>query len=324
MIKNDELLNKKISIYMKKISSYFDSISSNLENYNTLNESIFNFNPTGDIAISLHNSYGNNLIHKHDFFEMIYVYSGECIQKIDNKEMILSKGNLCLINSKAYHSITTENDKNNIVFNFMFKKSFFSRYFLNLIGENDNLSSFLINYLFDESSAENYIILNISESNSIENIILSIINEFLDEGPGFRSILESLYVILFIEISRNKTNITPNISVKNHTSNKFNKIIDYLETNFATTNLQETAKYFHYHPNYLSKEIKRNTNKTYSQILQNIKLKQACFYLSKTDLSPQEIIERIGYTELSYFYHIFKKNFGLTPMEYRKRYKRLR
>ncbi|NMM65209.1 helix-turn-helix transcriptional regulator [Clostridium sp. P21] len=53
-------------------------------------------------------------------------------------------------------------------------------------------------------------------------------------------------------------------------------------------------------------------------ILQNIKLKQACFYLSKTNLSVQEIIEKVGYSGSSHFYHIFKKNFTLTPNEYRK------
>lgn len=135
---------------MDKLSTYFDFISTNIGNYNLLNESIFTFNPTGDIAISLHNSNGNNLFHKYDFFEMVYIYSGKCIQKIDNRKMILSEGELFLVKTKAHHAIITENDENNILFNFMFKKSFFSRYFLNLIGENDSLSSFLINYLFDE------------------------------------------------------------------------------------------------------------------------------------------------------------------------------
>lgn len=321
--KKDFLLDKKIRNYMDKLSTYFDSISPNIENYNVLNESIFTFNPTGDIAISLHNSNGNNLFHKHDFFEMIYIYSGKCIQKIDNKEMILSEGELFLVNTKAHHAIITENDEDNILFNFMFKKSFFSRYFLNLIGENDSLSSFLINYLFDESSKDTYLIFNLEQSNSIEKILILIINEFIDERPGFRSVLESLYIILFIEISRNTSINSSSLKKTTEKSAKFNKIIAYLEENFASTNLQETAEHFHYHPNYLSKEFKKNTNKTYSEILQNIKLKQACFYLSKTNLSIQEIIEKVGYSELSHFYRIFKKNFTVTPNEYRKQVQNL-
>lgn len=312
-------LDKKIHIYMDKLSTYFDSVSLNSENYNILNESIFNFNPTGDIAITLHTYHGNNIFHKHDFFEMIYVYSGKCTQIIDNKEMILSEGQLCLVNSKAYHAIITENDENNILFNFIFKKSFFSRSFLNLIGENDALSSFLINYLFDESSKETYLVFNTIKSDSLEKILLSIIHEFIDELTGFRSVLESLYVILFIEISRNNSSMKfDNLIKTNEKPTKFNEIMNYIEENFSTTNLQETAIHFHYHPNYLSKEIKKYTNKTYSEILQNTKLKQSCFYLSKTNLSVQEIIEKVGYSELSHFYHIFKKNFGITPSEYRK------
>lgn len=319
---NEMLLNEKIHMHMEKLSEYFDSNSLNPESYNILNESIFNFNPTGDIAISLHNTFGNNLFHRHDFFELIYIHSGQCTQKIDNKEMTLSKGELCLVNSKAYHSISTENDDDNIIFNFMFRKSFFSRYFLNLIGENDALSSFLINYLFDESSKDTYLIFNIDQSDKIDGIILSIINEFLDERAGFRSVLESLYVILFIEVSRNNLVKADSILKTTNKSSKFNEIMNYIEEHFATTNLQGTASHFHYHPNYLSKEIKKNTSKTYSEILQNIKLKQACFYLSKTNLSVQEIVEKVGYSELSHFYHIFKKNFTITPSEYRKQFQK--
>ncbi|MBP2033541.1 AraC-like DNA-binding protein [Clostridium algifaecis] len=318
MINNKPLLDKKIQDYMNKVSARFNSVFLNSKTFNAFDESVFDFNPPGDIAVNLHNSHGNNLFHRHDFFEMIYIYSGKCIQKIDNKEMILSKGELCLVNSKAYHAIITENDEDNILFNFMFKKSFFSRYFLNLIGENNALSSFLINYLFDENSRDTYLVFDTAQSDSLKKIIFLIINEFIDERPGFRSVLESLYVILFIEISRNSSKKSNNLLKTNEKAAKFNEIMNYIEENFATTNLQETAIHFHYHPNYLSKEVKKHTNKTYSEILQNIKLKQACFYLSKTNLSVQEIIEKVGYSESSHFYHIFKKNFTMTPNEYRR------
>lgn len=319
MLKDNKLLiDKKIRSYMKKLSKYFDSLSYDSDNDRILNDSIFNFNPTGDIAIGIHSCRVPQTTHRHDFFEMVYIYSGKCTQNIDSTEMVLKKGELCLINTKAKHKIITENDEDNILFNFMFKKSFFTNYFLNLICENNTVSSFLINYLFDENSESNYLIFNISQSETIDKIILLIINEFLDERPGFRSILESLYVILFIEISRHST-INNSSFTDNRKSNKFNEIMNYLEENFAATNLQETAKYFHYHPNYLSKEIKEITNKTYSEILQNIKLKHACFYLAKTSLSIQDIISKVGYSELSHFYRIFKKNFTLTPNEYRRK-----
>ena len=310
-------LDKKIHKYMNDLSPYLSSTFSVSENFDILNESIFKYNPAGDIAISLHTSHGNNIFHKHDFFELIYIYAGKCIQKIDNKEMTLSEGQLCLLNSNAHHAIISENDETNIIFNFMFKKSFFTRSFINLIGQNDALSSFLINYLFDESSKETYLIFNTTKSDYLESIIFYIINEFIDKRQGFRNILESLYVILFIEISRNNTNKYNTIIDINENAVKFNAIMNYIEDHFSSTNLKETAMYFHYHPSYLSKKIKEYTNKTYSEILQNIKLTQACFYLSKTNLSVQEIIEKVGYSELSHFYHIFKKNFEMTPNEYR-------
>ena len=62
MIKDNKvLLNKKIYKHMDKLLNYFKSISRNPDAYIILNESIFNFNSTGDIAITLHTNYGKKL-----------------------------------------------------------------------------------------------------------------------------------------------------------------------------------------------------------------------------------------------------------------------
>lgn len=267
-------LNIKIKNYMKIKcnSSEFKNIMSKFKNTAVLDNSIFMLNPSGDIAMLPHNFQGNSVLHKHDFFELIYVHSGKCAQIIDDKEFILNEGQLCLINTKARHSVTTENDEDNIVFNFMFKKSFFSRHFLNLINENNVLSSFLINYFFEENSKKTHLILNTYTYEHLKQILFKIIIEFIDENLGFRSIIESLYIILFIEIARNSSHTTNGIFKDKKRHIKINEILIYVEENYCTTNLEKTAHHFHYHPAYLSKAIKSATNKTYSEIIKQTKL----------------------------------------------------
>lgn len=316
-------LNNKIKNYMKIKchSSEFENIMCKFKNTQVLEDSLFMLNPSGDIAMMLHDFQGNSFLHKHDFFELIYVYSGKCVQIIDDKEFILNEGQLCLINTKAIHSVTTENDEDNIVFNFLFKKSFFSRHFLNLINENNVISSFLINYFFEENSKKTHLILNTYKYESLKQILFKIIIEFIDENLGFRSIIESLYVILFIEIARNNLYTANIVSDDKKRHIKINEILMYLEQNCCRTTLEKTAQHFHYHPAYLSKAIKSATNKTYSQIIKEMKLKTACFYLTKTNMSLKQILERVGYKELSHFHHIFKKEFNMTPSQYRNKFR---
>ena len=44
----------------------------------------------------------------------------------------------------------------------------------------------------------------------------------------------------------------------------FGTILRYMGENYATCNLKTTAKYFNYHPDYLSSMFKKITNQTFT------------------------------------------------------------
>lgn len=52
--------------------------------------------------------------------------------------------------------------------------------------------------------------------------------------------------------------------------------------------------------------------------LRNLRLKHAAELLLKSDIAVGEIAELSGFNRLPYFFHTFKKCFGITPQEYRK------
>ncbi|WP_242871169.1 helix-turn-helix domain-containing protein [Pseudobutyrivibrio sp. YE44] len=45
----------------------------------------------------------------------------------------------------------------------------------------------------------------------------------------------------------------------------------------------------------------------------------AAYLLTNTELPVTDISADVGYNNFSYFYKIFKKEFGMTPKEYRKK-----
>ncbi|NQX67452.1 AraC family transcriptional regulator [Paenibacillus alba] len=71
-------------------------------------------------------------------------------------------------------------------------------------------------------------------------------------------------------------------------------------------------------PIYISRVYKQNTLKAVVDVINTMRMERAKGLLKQSDLSIADIAERIGYTNSSYFYRMFKKNFGVTPTDYRK------
>ncbi|MEG2652254.1 MAG: AraC family transcriptional regulator, partial [Ruthenibacterium sp.] len=59
------------------------------------------------------------------------------------------------------------------------------------------------------------------------------------------------------------------------------------------------------------------TGNTFNVLLQQKRLDKATRLLRDTKLSVQEIISAVGYENTSYFYRIFRAQFGVSPKEYR-------
>lgn len=83
----------------------------------------------------------------------------------------------------------------------------------------------------------------------------------------------------------------------------------------------EIGAIFGYHPFYISRMLKERKGMTLRQYIIAYRLKQAKRLLELTDKSAAEIAEECGFTDASYFAKTFKSAFGITPKEYRNRFK---
>ncbi len=96
--------------------------------------------------------------------------------------------------------------------------------------------------------------------------------------------------------------------------------IDFMEQNFAKhLVLKDIAEYVNFSPIYFHKEFTLCTGKTPHAFLCEKRMEAAKSYLLTTDRSINEIVEKCGFSSVSYFDYSFKKEFGVTPLEFRKR-----
>lgn len=96
------------------------------------------------------------------------------------------------------------------------------------------------------------------------------------------------------------------------------KIVYYLHKHYAEDlTLDKVAGEFHYNKTYLSQLLSFDGT-TFSDLVGEIRVYNACKLLKTTELSIEEIAEKVGFKSNETFYRTFKKFRKMTPNEYRK------
>lgn len=95
------------------------------------------------------------------------------------------------------------------------------------------------------------------------------------------------------------------------------RIVGYMSEHLDTSTLQGIGTHFSYHPTYVSNLLKKETGRTFSAILRELRMTRAAALLSGTTLSIEEIAAMLGYASSSNFYKAFKEQYRMTPREWR-------
>ena len=97
-----------------------------------------------------------------------------------------------------------------------------------------------------------------------------------------------------------------------------NYVIDHIN---ETMLLKEVCREIGLSPDYLSRELKRQTGYSFPQMVNHAKILKARTLLETTDRSVTEIACQLSFSSPNQFATSFKKACGMTPAEYRKAYR---
>ena len=96
------------------------------------------------------------------------------------------------------------------------------------------------------------------------------------------------------------------------------QVLELIRSSKGNISLNECADQLSYHPNYLSKVLKREKGVTFTDIVNEEKMTQAKYMLLTTEYSVAEISEKLQYTNVQNFIRFFKNHEGVTPAAFRK------
>lgn len=153
--------------------------------------------------------------------------------------------------------------------------------------------------------------LKLDTANTFDSNLLS--EEILDKFNSIDEIVSYLYTTIIEALKLEKV-------ADMNCKNKIRMAMQYIEQHYhEDITVNDIAYSFAMNPNYFSTAFKKEAGKTVINYITDIRIKNACKLLTETQASVVDISRSVGYQDTQYFFRVFRKNTGKTPLEYRKR-----
>lgn len=249
--------------------------------------------------------------HCHDFLELSIVMDGEVEYHIEGMDYLLKKGDVLLANPGVYHKeIINDKSKNTMLY---------------IAINNFSLSNIRENYIDNKGMGP------IVTFKNYNNEFLSCCEELIEEQnlkkKGYELILKSLVMKLLVILCREieGDEVSPQ---EEHTysfkisekQNMVKEIIEYIDKHYKNNiSLDKIAKNMYVSPVYISKIFKEETGESPINHLIKVRLSKAEWLLKNTNMSIRAVAESVGYKDAYHFSKSFKKNYGISPSELKRK-----
>ena len=238
--------------------------------------------------------------HYHNFFEIFYLYSGECFFLLKDSVYQMKRGDLVFIAPGELHHALYEEGSSCEIVNILFKKEYLP------VNNYPELHSFMGSvpalYLEDFHALLNKML---SESSRIDEYSDSYLSNYLN--------------ILLLTLMRHSVMNEEEPDLLNARDADIMLATKYIYKNFQKPlTLEEVSALASLSPTYFSKKFKQITGMGFKEYLNYVRLKHAQAALLTTNNTITDIALEYGFNDSNYFKDLFKKVYGKSPREFRK------
>lgn len=250
--------------------------------------------------------------HTHDYIEIFYLRSGVCNYIVDGNEFHLSSGELFIVPPGVFHCTRYEGVVNceRVVVSIA----------LALIP-----SSFSTSHpdILEAISRSSKIVLSKKGRIKVDEYIDLMLHENTLPDDFSSEMLVMQTLLLLLTIKRTGVFVYEALRVNNSLPYDIEQAMHYIAINYAESlTLEDVALHIGLSATYLSKKFKKVTGNSFSEYINYIRLRQAAQKLLTTDDRITQISYDCGFNSSNYFKDCFKKNYKMSPREYRIKMKK--
>lgn len=243
-------------------------------------------------------------LHYHDYYEIFLVTKGRCSHTVNSTEHFVEEGQLVFIRDFDAHLYRSINGEYFEFINLAFTKETFRAMAEYLGGES--LFQALIH-----SPLPPMVLLSPRERERLFYAFSNAVSDQNNESIKFK--LRALLVQIFSEYFMYFRAQEPDIPV-------------WLETAFAqmqkpqnfTQGLARLYTIAGKSPAYLARCFRKYYGTTPTEFINELRLNYCTSLLLYSNLSVTDICLECGFENLSWFYEVFERKFGMAPLQYRK------
>lgn len=250
--------------------------------------------------------------HRHDYVEMVYMCIGQTTHIVNGQTILLEQGNILLLSQAATHEVCRA-EKGDVAVNFIVLPDFFSTALAAMGEEETPLRRFLVDCLCGQNTGPGFLHFAVSNVKPVQNLVENLLWTLTLETNQKRKVSQMTMALLFLQLMGR----TETLQTQQREDAAMFRVLRYVESNYVSGSFSELAELLHYDESWLSREIKRKTGKTFTQLIQEKRLAQAAFLLKNTGRNVADISVAVGYENISYFHRIFAAEFGRSPKRYR-------
>ena len=244
-------------------------------------------------------------MHWHSDLEILYCSEGTFFVENEENEYKIEPGDIIVIGSCEPHKLSSkENVKGHII-------SLGFAFFGDKFNEIRNIR-------FEPPVLKN----NEYIKEEIENILrLHSGEKSLAAALELRGRVYHLISLLLSGLSSTE-NVTKSQQQRLFAVSKIQKALDFVAMHYGENiTLEQAADASGYEKSSFCRSFKNATNDTFHNYLNAYRVKKAKILLTETDDSISTISFRVGFTQHKNFCRIFKEINGLSPSDYRKKYR---
>lgn len=251
---------------------------------------------------------------KHDFWEIVYIESGEAIIDADGNQGRLLAGEAYFHKPGEAHSIKAVNAPISVFFVSFYSTSKIMTIFEDLKISLSSEQKKLIYKIYAEAR-------NIFENGTRSDDNQAFVSKSLVPNPPlgsqqlYKLHLEELLLNLAREAEKEKSIVTYDSKEKLEKI-ILERIITMLSENiYSTVSIEQISKCLNYSRTYLSTLFKKHRKTSIINYYNSLKIKEAKKLLRSNSVSGVSL--QLGFNSPYYFSKVFKKYEGISPSEYR-------
>lgn len=255
-----------------------------------------------------------HVLYRRDFWKIFYIYSGTGILVINGKRYPFGPGFICLIHPDDLTTFELESDIT--LSNILFQKKVIADWLGELKGDNDFFSIFEIPHQETRHMIRDQLYL-INSNRKIQTLVQEMRREYLRNDPNSAMMLKLYLTELLIRMTR----LSSRTFSRKRRGSMIAYVLSRIEQNYMEPfDYQKAAADLGITHIHLCNTYRKEYGESIGQTLFRIRIKNTKRLLLETKKPVIEISTLCGFNDLSYFYRAFRKETGISPGEFRKKF----